>query len=203
MAQRKRNSEAVPEEELYIVDQILDRRMRNRKVEYFLKWVGYGDEENSWEPIENLDCTELIEDFEANRLKKKIEAKKRARAEKSETPAEPPKKKERPAPVVQRSEEEQEDADVAGPSRRHQRNIAASDLPSVEQAVAGLQPAQFQILENVDIEGVLGYGRMDGRVFFGIKFYEHPDPVTIFAGDCYRLWPRVMFDYYQSIIQFA
>ena len=67
-----KNLEKQPEpsesdEEIFEVEKILDKQTVNGKTVYYIKWKGYEpEEENTWEPTENLNCQDKIQEFEAN-----------------------------------------------------------------------------------------------------------------------------------------
>ncbi|KAI9579164.1 hypothetical protein GQX74_014781 [Glossina fuscipes] len=48
----------------YYVERVEGKRTINGRVEYLLKWAGYDSSENTWEPVENLNCPDLVADFE-------------------------------------------------------------------------------------------------------------------------------------------
>ena len=50
--------------EEYSVKVVDKRTAKNVKVEYLLKWNGYGDQDNTWEPKKNLDFHDLIKEFD-------------------------------------------------------------------------------------------------------------------------------------------
>lgn len=56
----------------YCVDFILDKRIIKNHVEYYVKWTGFADEYNTWEPSENLYCEKLVEEFENKLAEKKM-----------------------------------------------------------------------------------------------------------------------------------
>ena len=38
----------------YYVEEVLDKRIFNGKVEYLIKWEGWSQQDSTWEPIDNL-----------------------------------------------------------------------------------------------------------------------------------------------------
>uniref|UniRef100_A0A915DU22 Chromo domain-containing protein n=1 Tax=Ditylenchus dipsaci TaxID=166011 RepID=A0A915DU22_9BILA len=51
-------------QELFIVEKIIKKRYSRRGIEYLVKWLGYSDAENSWNLGRDLNCKQLIADFE-------------------------------------------------------------------------------------------------------------------------------------------
>ncbi|EEQ82176.1 hypothetical protein NCER_101155 [Vairimorpha ceranae BRL01] len=52
-------------EDTFAVEKILDRKIIKGIPWYLIKWEGYSDSDNTWEPRENINADELIEDFES------------------------------------------------------------------------------------------------------------------------------------------
>ncbi|CAD8112163.1 unnamed protein product [Paramecium sonneborni] len=56
---------SVSSQEEYMVEAITNKRIKNGRTEYEVKWQGYSDNEKTWEPIENLQSVmTYVLDFE-------------------------------------------------------------------------------------------------------------------------------------------
>ena len=62
----------------FTVENICDERIENGKTEYYLKWKGFPESENTWEPAENVDAADMVAAF---RKKKETEKAKKGKVE--------------------------------------------------------------------------------------------------------------------------
>ncbi|CAG8526819.1 943_t:CDS:2 [Paraglomus occultum] len=50
-------------EDEYVVERVLRHRRKNGHLQFFLKWKGYPDSENTWEDEENVFAQNLVEEY--------------------------------------------------------------------------------------------------------------------------------------------
>ncbi|GAA5857906.1 hypothetical protein JCM1840_000963 [Sporobolomyces johnsonii] len=142
-------------EEEYVVEEI--RASRWDSVDncwrYFIKWKGYSEEEKTWEPASNLNCPELLAEFEERkRRREQSRISREASAVSASTsqarkpqPSPKPKSKHRPTPAAQNSSDSSEDEGLSLKELEERRQKAkkqaakerrTSKLPRAEDAVA-------------------------------------------------------------------
>jgi Chromo (CHRromatin Organisation MOdifier) domain len=54
-----------PEDNQYKVEKLVRKRRKGRKVQYWAKWLGYPDSENTWEAQQDID-PEIVAAFDTS-----------------------------------------------------------------------------------------------------------------------------------------
>ncbi|XP_003245689.1 chromobox protein homolog 1-like [Acyrthosiphon pisum] len=167
------------QEELYSVELILDKRLNNNKVEYFLKWKGYDDRENTWEPEENLDCEEMINEFEENLRK---EEKERKRMEKRERRALKQRLSNSTTTLCPSSEES-----VGAVIKQEKED-------NIEQVKTGDVSKGIEKIP----DKILGATVVNGHLMFLLKWKELEEAELITAEEANLMYPQVVIHFYES-----
>jgi len=158
------------EAEEYVVEKIIDKRMRAGRVEYFLKWKGYSEEDNTWEPKGNLECADLIAEFEvmyANKnrkenpsLSKSADGRKEKETASSATSA-----------ISSRKKKARKEAEPAGPKGFER----------------GLEP-----------EKIIGATDANGQLSFLMKWQGSEEADLVKAVDANKKCPQVVIRFYEE-----
>ncbi|XP_072535511.1 chromobox protein homolog 3b [Salminus brasiliensis] len=177
---KNRKAEETTVVQEFAVEKIIRRRVNDGKVEYYLKWKGFTDAENTWEPEDNLDCPELIEEFLRNM------------AVSGETEREGSPSLE---PVIQPKEELTElDADTA-----HQQQCQSAqtecetggpgdhDTAPVDDPSASPEP-----------ERIIGSTDRHGELMFLIKWKGTDDVALLTAREASARWPQMVIGFYED-----
>lgn len=166
--------------EEFSVEKVLGRRVKNDKVEYLLKWRGYSDEDNTWEPEDNLDCPELISAYEEVRLRKEREA----AAEETEVPAPVT-----PAPTIPVAEETHS---MRKRGRRSEKKKRIEEIDKPRGIARGLVP-----------EKILAAQLYNSVTYFLVQWEDCLEYDVVPSKELNEAFPEFVISYYESCLPFS
>jgi len=171
-------SGAEEEPEEFQVEAVLDRRnAAGGKVEYLLSWKGYGPEDNTWEPEENLDCPELIDEFNRKWNEKR-------KKEKENKTAAPASAKKRAAEV---QEKKAAAVDKAPPKKIKKPVQQSEKVPVVTGFDRGLEP-----------DKIIGATDSSGELMFLMKWSGSDEADLVPARQANIKCPQVVIKFYEE-----
>ncbi|XP_036931064.1 chromobox protein homolog 3b [Acanthopagrus latus] len=174
--QRKTEETTVVQE--FVVEKIIRRRIFNGRVEYFLKWKGFTDADNTWEPEDNLDCPELIEEF----LRNSHHSEQIEEEQQGFIPKEEMTEQETEISCMQSQQQArtvQGDGDVLQPDDEH--SDAPTDLSTY------LEP-----------ECIIGSTDRQGELMFLVKWKNSDDVALLAAREASARCPQMVIDFYEQ-----
>uniref|UniRef100_A0A2M4AI61 Heterochromatin protein 1 n=1 Tax=Anopheles triannulatus TaxID=58253 RepID=A0A2M4AI61_9DIPT len=174
-------------EEEYVVEKIVDRRERKGKVEYLLKWKGYGSDANTWEPRENLECPELIKAFEQSREAggKKDSGKEKAKPRRSSTTSR--KKKGGDSDADNGAASDDDDRDDAGSTKSSGKGKTSLDA----EEVSGFE-------KNYIPEKILGATEANGKLLFLVQWKDKDKAQLVKSEEARKHCPQLVIDFYED-----
>ncbi|XP_026473061.1 chromobox protein homolog 3-like [Ctenocephalides felis] len=170
----KEAEEGVTEgDEVFSVEKILDRRERNGKVEYYLMWKGYGEEDNTWEPEENLDCPDLINAFEEQRKKNEADA------------------------LISSAVKKEVSKDMAMNNRKRKSNsVNSTDQKGAKKKSSDDRKQGFD--RGLEAERIIGATDSSGELMFLIKWVGTEEADLVLASQANVRCPQVVIKFYEE-----
>jgi len=161
----------------YRVERIIKKRVIKGKTEYFLKWVGYSEDENTWEPVENLDCPDRIDAFEESLKKDKVEKEAISDA-----------KPKRESAKRKRSE--------TVPKKSKSVTKKSENVPKKTTKKVKLKPKGFS--RGLDPERVIGAVNFDGQIQLLVKWKGNDEPDLVPSHEANARCPQKVISFYEE-----
>lgn len=196
-------------EDEYQVERIQKVRFRGGRKEFFLKWKGYSEEENTWEPETNLDCPELIKEFE-DRM-----ARERATRSPIATPTTSTRGRIKPttptAAISSTAGEDSEPSSDSGKPRKRSQppsevddqveptstksKRTSNDEPS-KSATSTVKPRGFA--RSLQPDRIIGATDSSGELMFLIKWKDSNEADLVPAREANVKCPQVVIRFYEE-----
>lgn len=175
--QRKTEETTVVQE--FVVDKIIRRRVSDGRVEYFLKWKGFTDAENTWEPEDNLDCPELIQEFVKNLLLTgELEAE-------NLQPLEPG--------IIPKEEAVEQETEIQAYGEQRDSTQAEPQLPEEQHS-----EAPTTLTSPLEPECIIGSTDRQGQLMFLVKWKNSDEVALLSAREASARCPQVVVKFYEQ-----
>lgn len=175
---KQRKTEETTEVQEFVVEKIIRRRVLNGRVEYFLKWKGFTDAENTWEPEDNLDCPELIEEFLKNLQLSGENEEELADLQEPEF-----------FPKEEMTEQETEISCMQSQQQAHTVRTNSDDEQSESPA---------NLSTYLEPECIIGSTDKKGELMFLVKWKNSDDVALLSAREASARCPQVVIDFYEQ-----
>ena len=211
------------EEPEYIVERVVDKRVKAKgKIEYLLKWKGFDDADNTWEPADNLECVELIEEFEKKAKAGGKDAKNAvARSTKKRTATSSSKHEDNSAAnVAQNSDadlkdedesgakvDKNSDADLNGEDKSTANVDKNSDVDlnadeaNMSNTATELSTSPEDLRTDLEAESIVGAARDNGKLMFRIKWKGCQEMDLVDSDKAKQDWPHAVIEYYEKLVR--
>ncbi|XP_014003301.2 chromobox protein homolog 3 isoform X2 [Salmo salar] len=161
----------------FVVEKIIHRRVSNGRVEYYLKWKGFTDADNTWEPEDNLVCPELIEEFLRNLC---LSGENQVEEENLQS-VEPE--------LVPKEELAEQETEIVYSEQRHNDLQEPADRES-DSPTALTCP--------LEAERIIGSTDRHGELMFLIKWKNRDEVALLSAREASARYPEVVVAFYED-----
>ncbi|XP_028849026.1 chromobox protein homolog 5 [Denticeps clupeoides] len=173
-------SQQSSDEEEYVVEKVLDRRVVKGRVEYFLKWKGFSEKHNTWEPEKNLDCPELISEF--MKTYKKGSSTNSSGPKSSSTGPSGVRAKDGGSATKRKNSTEEEEEGGSKPKRKKEEEILIA-----RGFERGLEP-----------EKIIGATDSCGDLMFLMKWKDSDEADLVLAKEANHKCPQIVIAFYEE-----
>ncbi|KAL7859300.1 hypothetical protein SRHO_G00144470 [Serrasalmus rhombeus] len=177
---REEEESASSDEEEYVVEKVLDRRVVKGRVEYFLKWKGFTDKHNTWEPEKNLDCPDLIADFMKTYKKGSSTTSTPSSGAKSSTTG-PSGARSKDSSSKRRNSDEEEEGGSKPKRKKEEEILVARGFER------GLEP-----------EKIIGATDSCGDLMFLMKWKDSDEADLVLAKEANHKCPQIVIAFYEE-----
>ncbi|KAK8893331.1 Chromobox protein 1 [Tritrichomonas musculus] len=184
-------SSSESEDEAYEVEKIVNHRMKNGRLQYYLKWVGYESSENTWEYEDNLDnCPLLIKEYWEKRGNEKIKKNELKMFQKKELEIRKKKLNEKGKMqtmnrIYKKKENEINPSIIKKTPIFHQIPFPNYDIPRPKYS----------------FQSIMGFQIKDQKLYYNVSLNNN-DTITLTSNEIQKVNPKILLDYIEKIFVF-